>query len=448
MNVAVAADKTEMIYVRYRHQPEGAMYNSIMDSAWICRSDVTGKNETIIFQVAAFNKNAVYDLDWSADKERILYAYGNDQYPNLTRDGDIFEYNIITGITTNLTNNWELWSRYCRYGPDGRQYATDVFLKRQDTVAEQTTNSVQYTGNEQYCTITDFTGDKILYRRGLYASNKLYRKSGMDEQLLFSISGYGGIQIARNLYAATDLANNIYLFTDRRTVGSIRVSSIRSFAKDNSYNFAMDCNMRLNWLGKQSVRVRWNTGDTTYSINVQPAHTTTYTCVVYTNEAIYRDSVRIKVGGARPVITKTCLTLSCPKQKSYQWLLNNNPVPGATDSVYTPEGSGSFAVIVTDKRGRQSTSNTVTISEAETDSVKTLSEQIAITPDPSTSIIRITAPFPVNMVIVNERGKIIEKKDDVHETSMNNLPDGIYNIMLYDGHCLKLKTKRIVKKSD
>ena len=460
MNVAASADKTEMIYVRYKPQQPGGMYNAIMDSAWVCRSSINGKNETILFQVAAFNKNAIYDLDWSADKERVLYAYGNDQYPNLTRDGDIYEYNIKEGVTYNLTNNWELWSRYCRYSPDGKQYAyshfanfwfalpTDVFIKQKNGSAEQSTNSVQFTGNDQFCTLTDFTGDKILYRRGLYADNKLYRKSGMEEQLLFSIPGYGGVQLTKNLYAATDLANNIYLFTNKKTIGSIRISAIKSFAKDNAYNFAMDCNTRLNWLGKQKIKVKWSTGDTGYAITVQPKRNTTYYCTLNANDNVYIDSIHIKVRGAKPLINKTCLTLSTSHNKNYQWLLNSTPISGATDSTYTPEGPGSFAVTITDKKGSTATSQEIIVSETEADSVKMLNEQIKITPDPSTSIIYISAPFPLNMVIVNESGKIIDKQKDVHQTSLNNLPDGVYNIMLYDNYCLKLKTRRIVKKSD
>ena len=460
MNVAVAADRTEIAYVRYKPPLQGAMYNTILDSAWVCKSRIDGSGETILFQVAAFNKNAIYDLDWSADKERILYAYGNDQYPNLTRDGDIFEYNLKTGVTVNLTNNWELWSRYCRYAPDGRKFAyshyanfwfalpTDIFIREKDGNPRQTTNSTQFTGEDQYCTLTDFTVDAVIYRRGLYNKNKLYRKAGMDEQLLFTIAGFGGIQLGQNLYAATDLSNHIYVFTGSTIVGMIQVSAINSFAKDNAYNFAMDCNTRLNWLGRQRVSVKWSTGDTTFTINVQPTRTTTFYCTISANDITYRDTVIVKVRGAKPLITKTCLTLGTSKYKNYQWLLNNAPITGATDSAFTPEGAGTFAVAVTDKKNNRLVSNPVIISETEADSVKMLNEQILITPDPSTSTIQITAPFPVNMVIVNDRGKIVEKREDVHETSMNNLPDGIYNILLYDNYCLKLKTRRIVKKSD
>ncbi len=460
MNAVVSADKKELLYVRYRPQREGAMYNSIMDSAWVCRNNIKCTNEQILFLVPQFNKNAVYDLDWSKDKRHILYSYGNDEYPNQTRDGDVFEYDIDTKAVTNLTNDWQLWSKNCRYAPDGNGFAyshfanfyvalpTDIFIQRKGASRQEMTNSIHHDKNYKYCTLTDYSNDHILYRRGLYFENKLYRKHKDIEEVLFTTPGYGGIRLEGDLYAATDFDNNIYVFTPTRTVGSIKVSGIKSFAKDHCYNFALDCNTRLNWMGKQKIKVSWSTGETTTTIQVSPKQTTTYYCTVTANGNEYTDSIKVKTGGPVPVIAKTCLTLSTGHFKTYQWLQNGHIITGANDSVYTPEGGGTFAVSVTDKKDRMATSAEFMISEAEADSINRLNEQVRIDPDPSTSTLLIKAPFAVNMVIVDERGRIADQQNDIHRINMNNLTDGIYNILLYNNNCLKLKTRRVVKRSE
>lgn len=460
MNVVVSADRKEMLYVRYRPQKEGAMYYSTMDTAWMCRNNIKGNNEQIIFVVPQFNKNAVYDLDWSKDKKRILYSYGNDEYPSLTRDGDIFEYNIDSKFATNLTNDWQLWSKNCRYAPGSYDFAyshfanffaaipTDIFIQSATAGRQEVTNSIHHDKNYKYCTLTDYYGDYIIYRRGLYFDNKLYRKRKDVEEVLFKMPGLGGIQLENDLFAATDFNNNIFLFNSTATVGSIKVSGIKSFAKDHTYNFALDCNTRLNWMGRQRVKVRWSTGDTTFAIRVNPKQNTTYYCTVTAYGDEYTDSVRVKAGGPAPVITRNCLTLATARFKSYQWLLNGNPITGATDSVYTPESGGAFAVAVTDKKDRQATSPEFVISNAQADSINNLNSQIRITADPSTSTLLIKAPFTINMVIVDEAGKIADQANDIHQIIMNNLPDGVYNILLYNNNCLKLKTRKVVKKSD
>lgn len=460
MNVVVSADRKEMLYLKYRTQREGAMYYSTLDTAWVCRNNIKGNNEQIVFIVPQFNKNAVYDLDWSKDKKRILYSYGNDQYPSLTRDGDVFEYNIDSKFATNLTNDWQLWSKNCRYAPGSYDFAyshfanffdalpTDIFIQSSLAGRQEVTNSIHHDKNYKYCTLTDFYGDYVIYRRGLYFDNKLYRKIKNEEEVLFSTPGYGGIQLDNDLFAATDFYNNIYLFTAKGTIGTIKVSGIKSFAKDHSYNFALDCNTRLNWMGKQSVKVKWSTGDTTYTIHVTPKQNTTYYCTVTANGYEYTDSVRVKAGGPSPAITRNCLTLSTGQYKTYQWLQNGNVIQGARDSVYTPESGGTFAVTVTDKKDRQATSPDFFISNTQADSIKNLNNQVQINADPSTATLLIKAPFIVNMVIVDAAGKIVDRANEIHQINMNNLPDGVYKILLYNNNCLQLKSRKVVKKAD
>ncbi len=456
-HVVVSADKGEMIYVRYRQQRVGSMHDASLDSAWICRSTVDGRKEEPIFLVPQFSKNAIYDLDWSADKQRILYAWGNDAYPTLTRDGDIFEYDQSTGKHTNLTRNYELWNNHCRYGPDSKSFAyshyanfwysrpTDIYIKTDNDNVQQT-NNFRHAEGWQYCTLTDYTGDQLLYRRGEFSENKLFVKKLTGEDLLLNRPGYGGVRLGSNFYAATDTTNNILLFTESEIAGSIRLSGINNFGNDDRYNFGQDCNTRLNWLGKQPVKIEWSTGDTTFAIQVQPRKNTTYQCTITANGNKYTYSVKVKTGKTRPTIVKNCFTLSVAGFSAYQWLMNNTPLAGATDSSYTPQSGGVYAVKATDGKGRTTLSYEMNVTGTETDSLNALNESIKVTPDPATNTVKITSSVPVNLMAINEQGRIIEQKDNAHELNMANLPDGDYSIILYDNNCIRLKSRKISKK--
>lgn len=458
MNVVVSGDKRYMLYVRYKPQRPGGMYYSQLDSAWVCVSDINGNNESVVFLVPEFNKNAVYDLDWSFDRRHILYSYGNDQYPSLTRDGDVFEYDIVTNKLSNLTNDWQLWSKNCRYAPGTYDFAyshfanfwealpTDIFLQRAGQPRQQLTNSNNQVKGYKYCTLTDFDGEYILFRRGLYFDNKLYRKKWNTEELLCSIPGYGGIIIGNDLYAATDFYNNIYIFTSKATIGNIKVSGIKTFAKDHTYNYALDCNTRLNWMGRQPAKIRWSTGDTATSIVVKALKTTTYYCRVAMNGVEYMDSITITVSGPRPEITRNCLTLSTGHYQSYQWLVDNHPIAGATDSSYTPEAAGNYAVMVTSKKGRKGTSDYLSVNMGATDSIKKQNELVNIIADPAANTLTIKAPFALNMIMVDEKGKIVDRQDNVSLVNLDRLPDGVYDMMLYNNNCVRLRTRRIVKR--
>lgn len=457
LHVKVSADKKEMIYVRYRTPKENAMRNAALDTAWICRGATNGNHEQVLFSVPQFNKNAIYDLDWTVDKQRILFAVGNDQFPTITRDGDIFEYNVTTNTIVNRTNNWELWSNHCTYSPDGKEIAyshyanfttalpTDIFIQHADGNSQQITHTQQHINTYPFCTLTDFTGDKVIYRRGQYYDNSLFEKGTGTEQQIFKVQGFGGIHLNNQLYAATDLENSIYIFTRTATVGSIRIASIKDFAVDNSYNYDNNLNTRLNWLGKQKVKVMWSTGDTTLTINVHPTTNTTYYCTVTDNGKAYRDTIKVRVATSeKPIITKKCFSLTTTHYTSYQWLLNGKTITGATDSSYTPEAGGNYAVTVINADGGLLTSMDTYVSAVEADSVNAINNKVQLLPDPNTSVVKIEAPFMVNMAVINAQGKIVDQKKDAREIDMSSLPGGSYTILLYDNNCLKLKTRKMI----
>lgn len=459
LHVRVSTDGKEMIYVRYRTPATGAMRSATLDSAWVCRAPTNGENEQVLFLVPEYNKNAVYDIDWSSDKRKLIYAWGNDQFPNLTRDGDIMEYDLQTGKTTNLTNNWQLWSKNCRYNEDATEVAfshyanfwhalpTDVFSLSGGNL-KQITNSTQYINTLPYCTITDLYKGHYIYRRGLFDDNGLYEKEGERERVLLKEAGLGGVALTNSVYATTGAPNEIIIFTYAGILGRFKVSGIENFDIDKQYNFDINLNEHLNWLGRQNIKIQWSTGEQSSTISVRPQKTTTYVCRVTAGAKTYTDSVRIKVNTAgRPIITRNCLTLITGKAASYQWNKDGVAVSGATDSTYTPEGPGDFTVSVVNVKGVKVSSLPFNISRKTTDSLEALNSGIAIVPDPSTNKVNIKgASAVVSMAVTDENGRVIFKQSPASVWDMSDVPEGTYFVVLYNNNCMAVKKRKLVKR--
>lgn len=185
------------------------------------------------------------------------------------------------------------------------------------------------------------------------------------------------------------------------------------------------------------------------AIKVQPQQTTTYTCKITIGDKTYADSVRIRVNtSGRPVVTNNCLTLTTGRSSRYQWNRDQQPVPGATDSVFTPGQPGDYSVSVIDAKGRSSTSLPFTISKKVADSIEALNAATVIQPDPATYKVKILSPSKVNMIVTDENGRMVTRQSPAQEWDMNNVPDGTYTVMLFNDNCITFKRRKLVKKTE
>lgn len=128
---------------------------------------------------------------------------------------------------------------------------------------------------------------------------------------------------------------------------------------------------------------------------------------------------------------------------TYQWIncANNQPINGATNASFTPVGSGSYAVIVT-QNGCTKTSNCVSINilgvgEYEKNSWK-------IYPNPTNNELYIDATEDSKIVITDMLGKIIQHcdlKSGTNTINVNSLNAGVYIIKSGSGTNAKFVKK-------
>lgn len=327
-------DQKELIYVRYKrnilYPSSNPIRNATMDSSWICKSNIDGTNEQILFIIPNFNRDCIFSLDWSYDKTRILLNKGNDAYPNLTRDGDIFEYNLGTNQLVNITNNWDImeWgiAKYAPgtydfyYTPSGTGwYSNDGQIYKYNRSSN--TRSVIIPNSYSAVIGVSSDGTNLYYRKGGYPN--LYQKNlstGIETSIIQN-PGIGGNEMSANLFF--DVAksnflpkNAIRLIKNSAVFNQLIIPQVKDFELDGnaiSYNVSTLATDAI-WLGKwttSQIKLLWSTGDTTPTINVSPTRTTTYYCTVSNGISTCTDSIVVTVGGSKQVNLFNDTTSGC-----------------------------------------------------------------------------------------------------------------------------------------
>jgi hypothetical protein len=71
-------------------------------------------------------------------------------------------------------------------------------------------------------------------------------------------------------------------------------------------------------------------------------------------------TITVNAPPAEPVITQVVDTLFASGSGTFQWSVDGQPIPGATDAWYVPTASGAYTVTITDANGCTSTSQAYT----------------------------------------------------------------------------------------
>lgn len=116
----VSANEPRIFYIKGKTSNEGFMGDSI----WICKSNYDGSNEQAVWLFPDYQNYGLRScFNFSSDEQKIVYATDN----GVNRDGDVFELDLNTLVSTNLTN--------------------DVDFVEDDPVYKPNTDSIVYTKN-------------------------------------------------------------------------------------------------------------------------------------------------------------------------------------------------------------------------------------------------------------------------------------------------------------
>ncbi len=197
--------------------------------------------------------------------------------------------------------------------------------------------------------------------------------------------------------------------------------------------------------GFGALNYSW-TGGVLNAIPFTPMSSSTYTVTgVDANNCSNTSTVTITViPSPVPVITQTGLVLSTTSFVSYQWHLNGNILPGATNQTYTINQSGSYHVSVQATNGCIGISNAIVCNMVglEPDIV---SSSIVVYPNPCTDLLFIKGLKPHIIRLFAVSGELLQEYKETDQIDISTYSEGFYFISLYDKDNRKLLTRKVTK---
>lgn len=148
----------------------------------------------------------------------------------------------------------------------------------------------------------------------------------------------------------------------------------------------------------------------------------------------------------QPVITVNEFELGTQiPYASYQWLLNDAAIPGATSGTLTVKENGNYKIIVTNESGCTDTSDVYLVSNYS--SIHPLpgwQHSLVIYPNPAKDKINIESALPVHVVLTTIEGKIIQRTASGRQLHLNDLSDGLYFLNIYDVSQRLIQVEKVV----
>lgn len=166
-----------------------------------------------------------------------------------------------------------------------------------------------------------------------------------------------------------------------------------------------------------------------------PQSATNYILTVTTNDGcISSDTVLIlPIISPAPSISWVGDTLTCSAGLAYQWYLNNNPVPGATNQTYVMLQNGTYKVDVLYSNGCWRMSGNYNATGVSVDEVSSEENSVLIFPNPSGGTFDLLIPASAHdcrVRIFNSLGECVWEKQYEETTgaglSVHGLVPGIY----------------------
>lgn len=169
-----------------------------------------------------------------------------------------------------------------------------------------------------------------------------------------------------------------------------------------------------------------NSATTKVTVNPTPAATITQTAITATSATLR--------GNNGTVYT-------------YQWYLDGNVIPSATNQVYTATQDGAYTLGVT-RNGCTGISDPffVTLTTPARRGVEVASNNITVYPNPSEGVFKIGAQEPVNVIVKDVQGRTVAEVKNAAHIDMSNQPAGMYIMLISDLNGKLLQVERVTKK--
>lgn len=148
---------------------------------------------------------------------------------------------------------------------------------------------------------------------------------------------------------------------------------------------------------------------------------------------------------APPVITVNVFELSTTvPYDTYQWLLNGEIIPGATDAIYTVTENGDYRVVVGDNEsGCSDTSAVYTVTNVGIGDLA-IANSLRVYPNPASGEIRVAAPVKVSLQLYDISGRLITAAEAA-QLQLAGLDAGLYLLHVFNKQGNLIKVEKIVK---
>ncbi len=127
----------------------------------------------------------------------------------------------------------------------------------------------------------------------------------------------------------------------------------------------------------------------------------------------------------------------------YQWLLDGELIPGATNPAYTITENGDYTVIVT--QGQCSDTSDVYRVTNVGIGKDHIARSIKLYPNPAQNWVNVKAPFAVDLSLCSMDGRILVTEKSATHMELNRVTPGVYQLQIRDKTGKLLKVEKLVK---
>jgi len=165
----------------------------------------------------------------------------------------------------------------------------------------------------------------------------------------------------------------------------------------------------------------------------------------------YNECYFVNAAPPIPTITESTGDLNSSSATTYQWYLNGQQIPGATNQTYTPSQSGIYLVRTTDANGcvyQYSTGYNFSLSTG----VENVLEDVSfnIYPNPTNGIVNIQDTYLTGkrfeLIVTDAMGRIIVQNKNIYQLDLSEFGNGIYYIIINPENAKSINSKIILSK--